>query len=108
MEHCKLGIRREKICRSKTGLNHFQFYLIAKVKTKFKDSTSLYLLSSSILALNVTLHRNLPSMALMKKDEFIRMNKDVNPEILESIYEEIKNNKLEITYECKIIFLKKK
>lgn len=77
-------------------------------KTKFKDSTSLYLLSSSILALNVTLHRNLPSMALMKKDEFIRMNKDVNPEILESIYEEIKNNKLEITYECKIIFLKKK
>jgi hypothetical protein len=42
VELSKLGICREKICRSKTGLNHSQFYLIAKVKTKFKDSVFCY------------------------------------------------------------------
>ena len=74
-------------------------------KNKFKDSNVLYLLASTILAINTLFHKNMANMPSLKKETFVNMNKDVDPTVLETIYEEVKINKLDFTYECKIIFI---
>ncbi len=70
-------------------------------QTKFKDSNTIYLLASTIFAINTLFHKNMANMPSLKKEDFVRMNKDVDPPVLEHIYEEVKVNKLDFTYECK-------
>jgi Sec7-like guanine-nucleotide exchange factor len=69
----------------------------------FKDSNTLYLLASTIFAINTLFHKNMVNMPTLKKEDFIRMNNDVDPIVLGQIYEEVKINKLDFTYECKKI-----
>jgi len=71
---------------------------------KFKDSNTIYLLASTILAINTLFHKNMANMPSLKKEDFIKMNKDVDPVVLDGIYEEVKVNKLDFTYECIYIF----
>lgn len=72
-------------------------------KFKYKDSNSLFLLCNSILAINTILHNkdltnvNLPNI---NKESFIAMNAQIDAKIVGNIYEEIKLNKLDFTYEC--------
>jgi Sec7-like guanine-nucleotide exchange factor len=72
-------------------------------KEIFPDMDSTYLLSCTILTLNTTFHRDIPNLQGFKKHEFVNMNKKIKPELLEDIYEEIKEKKLDIVYECNII-----
>ncbi len=74
---------------------------------KFKDSNVLYLLASTIFAINTLFHKNMANMPSLKKEDFVRMNKEIDPYILEGIYEEVKINKLDFTYECNIRILNK-
>lgn len=68
---------------------------------RFKDSNALYLLASTILALNTSFHKKEISVPQMEKEKFIKMNSDISADILDTIYEEVKVNKLDFTYECK-------
>lgn len=68
---------------------------------KYKDSNALYLLASTILALNTSFHKKEINVPQMPKEKFIKMNKDIDADVLDSIYEELKVNKLDFTYECK-------
>ena len=67
----------------------------------YKDSNTLYLLASTIFAINTFFQKNMANMPSLKKEDFVKMNKDVDPLELEQIYEEVKVNKLDFTYECK-------
>jgi Sec7-like guanine-nucleotide exchange factor len=72
-------------------------------KEIYSNSNSLFLLCNSILAINTILHRgdlaiaNLPNI---NKESFIKMNSDIDSKIVGDIYDEIKMNKLDFTYEC--------
>lgn len=66
----------------------------------FKDSTSIYILTSTVLALNTMLTRSdISNMKIISKEEFIKMNGTVNRQVAENIYDELKTNKLDITYD---------
>lgn len=67
----------------------------------FKDSNTIYLLASTILAINTLFHKNMANMPTLKKEDFFKMNQEVDQKILEHIYEEVKIHKLDFTYECK-------
>lgn len=76
------------------------FYDDNKEQGHFRDTTSIYLLASSVLALNTMFSRpDIQNMKVMKKEDFVRMNKDVLKEVLENIYDELKMNKLDIIHD---------
>jgi hypothetical protein len=74
----------------------------------FKDSTSVYLLSSSVLALNTMFSRtDIVNMKVFKKEQFVKMNTDVNRAVLENIYDDLKFNKMDITYDYNEVVYKR-
>lgn len=72
---------------------------LSKEKKNFQDVNAVYLLASTILAINTILHRNIPNSRMIKKEDFTKMNKYVKKELCERIYDEIKINKLDIVHD---------
>ena len=63
----------------------------------FKSSNSIYLLISTLLAVNTMFTRkDIKNINIIKKEEFISMNKDIQPAFLMNIYDQLKNHPLEI------------
>ena len=66
----------------------------------FKSSNNIYLLISTLLAVNtIFIRKDIKNMNVIKKDEFINMNKDMQDIFLGNIYDQLKNNPLEIEVE---------
>ena len=61
----------------------------------FKSSNNIYLLFSTILALNTMfVRKDIKNMNVISIDEFANMNKEIDKDIIESIYLELKSNPL--------------
>ena len=61
----------------------------------YKSSDNIYLLFSTILALNTMLIRtDIKNMNVISKEEFIQMNKNIDSNVIENIYLELKNEPL--------------
>lgn len=70
----------------------------------YKDPNAIYLLASTVLALNTMFYRqNIPNMRVIQREDFIKMNEDITREISEGVYDELKMKKLDINYDCNII-----
>ena len=66
----------------------------------FKSSNNIYLLISTLLAVNTMFTRkDIKNLNIIKKEEFINMNKDINEIFLNDVYDQLKNNPLEIEVE---------
>jgi len=66
----------------------------------FKSSNSIYLLISTLLAVNTMFTRkDIKNINIIKKEEFISMNKDIQQAFLINIYDQLKNHPLEIENE---------
>ena len=62
---------------------------------KYSSINDIYLLISTILSLNTTLTRkDIKNMNVMKKEEFIKMNKEIDPEEVRDIYENLETKPL--------------
>jgi len=69
----------------------------------FQHSDHLYTLSSTIMAINTLLHKeDIKNVKTIDKEAFIKMNEKINPIISGEIYDEIKDFKLDVVYECKL------
>ena len=56
----------------------------------FKNANNIYLLISTILAVNTMFTRkDIKKMNIIKKEEFVNMNKDIRENIVSSLYEEL-------------------
>ena len=63
----------------------------------YKDSNALYLLASSILALNTMFTRtDIKNLVVLKKEEFVKMNTDCDKDYLSKIYDDLKSKKIEL------------
>lgn len=80
-------------------IDQFSIIYYEDNKDYFKDINSIYLLSSTVLALNTMLHKSVPNMRVFKRDDFINMNANIDKQITGSIYDELKINKLELIHE---------
>ena len=66
-----------------------------KFKNIFKSSNNIYLLFSTMLAINTMFIRtDIRNLNFITEEEFIRMNKDVNSKVVKNIYLELKDNPL--------------
>ena len=75
----------------------------------FKSSDKIYLLVSTILALNTMFTRkDIKIKNVIKKEEFIKMNEDLSKEYLDKLYDELKKNPISITIDDKIESIYKK
>ena len=64
----------------------------------FKSSDKIYLLVSTILALNTMFTRkDIKIKNVIKKDEFIKMNVDMSQEFIDKLYEELKKNPISMS-----------
>ena len=64
----------------------------------FKSSDKIYLLVSTILALNTMFTRkDIKIKNVIKKDEFIKMNVDISKEYIEKLYDDLKKNPISMT-----------
>jgi len=64
----------------------------------FKSSDKIYLLVSTILALNTMFTRkDIKIKNVIKKDEFIKMNVDISQEFIDKLYEELKKNPISMS-----------
>ena len=71
------------------------YYEDNKNNKNFKNSDALYLLASTIMALNTMLIRkDLKNVNVIKKPEFISMNSDCDPEYLDKLYDDLEKNPL--------------
>ena len=63
-----------------------RFFEANKEGKLYKDANAIYLLASSVLALNTMFTRkDIKNMVIMKKEEFVSMNTDVDPKTSEQI-----------------------
>ena len=70
----------------------------SKFVNTFKSSDKIYLLVSTILALNTMFTRkDIKIKNVIKKDEFIKMNIDISQDFIEKLYEELKNNPISMS-----------
>ena len=59
----------------------------------FKNQNNIYLLISTLLAVNTMFTRkDIKNMNIIKKEEFVSMNKDIQEELIRKIYEELEKN----------------
>jgi hypothetical protein len=72
---------------------------------KYKDTSAVYLICSTIMALNTLFHKKIANVRMISKEDFIKMNKDVDRDVCDEIYEEMKVQKLDIKYDCKDVIL---
>ena len=69
------------------------YYEDNKNNKNFKNSDSLYLLASTIMALNTMFTRkDIKNMNMIKKPEFISMNSDCNSDYLSKLYDDLEQN----------------
>ena len=69
------------------------YYEDNKDNKNFKSSDNLYLLASTIMALNTMFTRkDIKNMNRIEKAEFINMNSDCNPEYLGKLYDDLESN----------------
>ena len=69
----------------------------------FKSSDKIYLLVSTILALNTMFTRkDIKNMKVIKKEEFIKMNEEISKTYLETLYDELKKNPISASNDDKI------
>ena len=74
----------------------------------FGNINAIYLLLSTILALNTMFTRkDIKNMNIIKKDEFKSMNKDIDPTYLDELYEEIKKKPISLSDDYSEIIYKK-
>ena len=63
----------------------------------FKSTNAVYLLVSTILALNTMFTRkDIKNMNVIKKPEFLSMNKDIEPGYVEKLYDELKKKPISL------------
>ena len=69
------------------------YYEDNKDNKNFKNSDNLYLLASTIMALNTMFTRkDIKNMNMIEKPEFITMNSDCDPDFLSKLYDDLKQN----------------
>lgn len=69
-----------------------------KFVNTFKSSDKIYLLVSTILALNTMFTRkDIKIKNVIKKDEFIKMNVDISQDFIDKLYEELKKNPISMS-----------
>ena len=74
----------------------------------FKSSDKIYLLVSTILALNTMFTRkDIKNKNVIKKDEFIKMNADITKEYIEKLYDDLKKNPISMTDDYNELMYKK-
>ena len=80
-------------------INSFSIHYFNDNKTKqdflniFKSSNNIYLLLSTILAINTMFIRtDIRNLNAITKEEFINMNKEIDSKVVENIYLELKDN----------------
>ena len=74
----------------------------------YKDSDALYLLASTIFALNTMFIRtDIKNMNVIKKEEFISMNQSCNKDYVSNLYDELKNNPLDVKHDYHEIIYKR-
>ena len=79
-----------------------KFFICNKKDEKFVATfcniNAIYLLVSTILALNTMFTRkDIKNMNIIKKDEFKSMNKDINANYLDELYEELKKKPISLS-----------
>ena len=79
-----------------------KFFICNKKDEKFVATfcniNAIYLLVSTILALNTMFTRkDIKNMNIIKKDEFKSMNKDINANYLDDLYEELKKKPISLS-----------
>ena len=71
------------------------YYEDNKENKNFKNSDALYLLASTIMALNTMLTRkDIKNVNMIKKPEFISMNSDCNSEFIGKLYDDLEKDPL--------------
>ena len=74
----------------------------------FKSSDKIYLLVSTILALNTMFTRkDIKIKNVIKKDEFIKMNADITKDYIEKLYDDLKKNPISMTDDYNELMYKK-
>ena len=74
----------------------------------YKDSNALYLLASTIFALNTMFIRtDIKNMNIIKKPEFISMNSDCDKNYVSNLYDELKNNPLDVKHDYHEVIYKR-
>ena len=64
----------------------------------FNNTNSIYLLVSTILALNTMFTRkDIKNMNVIKKDEFKSMNKDIDPSYINDLYDDLKKKPISLS-----------
>lgn len=66
-----------------------------KDNPEYYGSDDLYLLCSTIMALNTSLHKKISTLKPLPLESFIKMNTNISKEDLTLIYNELKSNKLD-------------
>ena len=67
-------------------------------KKIFKNTNAIYLLVSTILALNTMFTRkDIKNMNVIKKDEFKNMNKEIEPSYINVLYDELKKKPISLS-----------
>ena len=94
----------------KFSVNYFE---VNKINQEFidifKSSDKIYLLVSTILALNTMFTRkDIKIKNVIKKDEFIKMNADLPKDYLDKLYDELKKNPISVTLDDTIELIYKK
>ena len=94
----------------KFSVNYFE---VNKINQEFidifKSSDKIYLLVSTILALNTMFTRkDIKIKNVIKKDEFIKMNVDLSKDYLDKLYDELKKNPISVTLDDTIELIYKK
>ena len=70
----------------------YQYFLLT-----FKNSNNIYLLISTLLAVNTMFTRkDIKKINIIKKEEFVSMNKDIPEAMIINIYEELEKKPLSI------------
>ena len=94
----------------KFSVNYFEVNKINKEFIDiFKSSDKIYLLVSTILALNTMFTRkDIKIKNVIKKDEFIKMNADLSKDYLDKLYDELKKNPISVTLDDTIELIYKK
>lgn len=77
-----------------------------KDNPEYYNSDDLFLLCSTIMALNTSLHKKIETVKPLSIDAFIKMNTNIEKEDLTEIYNELKENKLDFRDDYQENFLR--
>ena len=97
------------VLMEKFSLNFFEINKNnAKFLEIFKNTDNIYLLISTILALNTMFTRkDIKNMNIIKKEEFKSMNKDIDEKYVDDIYEQLKKTPISLDNDYNALLYKK-